>query len=424
MLFSIRKQVRFVVCALACFGLQHTAYASEKLSEYAEFRLLADLVAQVLEQNPELQAAYAATSASKARLAAAGLPLNNPELALEAERTDINTYSLGISQTFDWHDKQAMYEKTARAEQAASQAEVSALQLSTSTALLEVISKALSARKVAFLSQRRTGILERFSDLARQRHAAGDISLAALELARLSLTEAVMLQAEDQAELIQANSTFAQISSRQLPEVLSLPEPLPKQLPGLQDKEKILQQHPQLRMAHLKAQAMRQKALSVKKAQRADPTLGLAAGREDNDKLISVSFSIPLQVRNDFRYEGDAAEAETQMAEKQALQTYQALLARLNSAYDRYNLVATTWSVWSSTGLPSLNQRITLLEKQWQSGEMNTTDYLLQVQQTLDTQIAGVRLQGKLWLAWIEWLNLSGSLNQWLDSIPGGRHDA
>ena len=63
-----------------------------------------------------------------------------------------------------------------------------------------------------------------------------------------------------------------------------------------------------------------------------------------------------------------------------------------------------------------MQQRSQLLESQWQSGEMSTTDYLIQIQQTLDTQIAGAELQSELWSAWIDWLSSTNQLSDWLNA--------
>ncbi len=57
-----------------------------------------------------------------------------------------------------------------------------------------------------------------------------------------------------------------------------------------------------------------------------------------------------------------------------------------------------------------------LLETLWRAGEISTTDYLLQVQQALDTQIAGIELHGDFWNAWLAWMNHSASLDNWLNT--------
>ncbi|MCU7855684.1 MAG: TolC family protein, partial [Candidatus Thiodiazotropha sp. (ex Lucinoma borealis)] len=84
------------------------ATGSEKRSSHDEsLHQLATLVNQTIVLNPEIQAVQAALDAAQANLTGTDLPLNNPEFEIEAERTDINTLTLGLSQTIDWHDKQA-----------------------------------------------------------------------------------------------------------------------------------------------------------------------------------------------------------------------------------------------------------------------------------------------------------------------------
>jgi cobalt-zinc-cadmium efflux system outer membrane protein len=85
------------------------------------------------------------------------------------------------------------------------------------------------------------------------------------------------------------------------------------------------------------------------------------------------------------------------------------------AAHAGYNVITRAWQQWISLGQDSLRQRAELLETLWRSGEMSTTDYLLQLQQTLNTQIAGAGLQGELWRAWVEWLGASNSLEAWLN---------
>ena len=63
------------------------------------------LVVQVLDEHPGIQAASAALDAAQARGRAADRPLYNPELELDAERAELDTAYLGISQSIDWADK-------------------------------------------------------------------------------------------------------------------------------------------------------------------------------------------------------------------------------------------------------------------------------------------------------------------------------
>ncbi|WP_177420662.1 TolC family protein [endosymbiont of Lamellibrachia barhami] len=415
MSFSICRHAGLFACLLTFTVWTPAANAKGQPPQDVEAQQLSAIVYHALESNPEIQAAKAAVNAAQARLAGAGLPLNNPELELEAERTDISTYTLGISQTIDWYNKQDAMEQAVQAELNVARTEVTALNLVKSAALLKAIGGIATHREITTLSRRRTGILERFSQLAEQRHAAGDIPQVELELARLSLAEAVMLHAGTGSELIQAKSDYFSLSGQTLNDNIRLPEQLPASLSSTLDEEALVRNHPQVQVALLMAQASRQQIHAVDQERKADPTFGLRAGREESENLLALTFSIPLQLRNNFQSSVNAAQAEALAAEQEARQTYRNLLIRLRSAREHYLLVANAWSLWVSHGRSSLHQHIDLLEALWQAGEMSTTDYLLQVQQTLDTQIAGVRLQGDLWSTWIDWLGASGTLNAWLN---------
>jgi len=354
--------------------------------------------------------------AARAQLDGAALPLNNPELAAEIERTDANTYLLGISQTIDWHDKRNALEQVAHAELAAAQQQLLALRLAKSVELLDAIGRISIQGAISGFSQRRTEILAHFTRLAKQRHAAGDIPQAELELARLSLAEATIQQARNQAELIRANSDFFSLSGQMLTEAIRLPESLPINLAAETDPEAIARQHPEVQAALLTAQIAKRKINAADRERKADPSIGVSAGREDSGSLLALQFSIPLQIRNSYRSNVDMARAEALQAEKLAQQSYWNLRAQLQSAKQRHKVISTAWSQWLSQGRTSLQQHIKLLETLWQSGEISTTDYLLQVQQTLDTQIAGVELHGDLWSTWLEWMNASASLDTWLNN--------
>ncbi len=422
--FSICMRAGLFASILTLTAWTPLALSKAKSSPDKDVQQLAAIVNRALETNPEIQAAQAAVDAAQARLIGAALPLNNPELELEAERTDISTYTLGIRQTIDWHDKQSAFEHAAQAELTSARSGVAALRLTKATELLDAIGRIAVHHEITTLSKRRTEILDRFAKLAKQRHAAGDISQAELGLARLSLAEAVMQHAGNGAELIQAKSDFFSISGQKLDGGIKFPDQLPATLPRAKDEEALAQNHPQVQAAHQMARAARQQIHAVDQERKADPTFGLAAGREDQENLVALSFSIPLQVRNNFRSNVDAAQAEALQVEQQALQTYRNLLARLQGAQERYQLIARAWFLWISEGRVSLRKHIGLLETLWKAGEINTTDYLYQVQQTLDTQIAGVELHGNLWGAWIEWLSASGTLNKWLNETTAVVHES
>jgi len=246
------------------------------LAQASDAKPLDTLVEEVLSTSPEIAAARSEAEAAEARLQGSTLPLNNPELEAEYERTDVDTLRVGLTQTLDWHGKRAALE----------------------------------------------------------------------------------------------------------------------------------------RMARLEAQLARQRIEAVDRERKPDPTLGVAGGREGDENLFVLSFALPLQVRNRGEAEVQATRLEVVAAEQRARQIQLDVKSRLAAADARYRLLHATWARWIEEGLPSLSQRVALLERLWQAGETSTTDHLIQVQQLLDTRMAGVDFEGELRLAWIDLLEASGALGR------------
>jgi cobalt-zinc-cadmium efflux system outer membrane protein len=73
------------------------------------------------------------------------------------------------------------------------------------------------------------------------------------------------------------------------------------------------------------------------------------------------------------------------------------------------------WAAWEHSGQPSQSSQLALLERLWQAGELSTADYLLQLNQTLDTRTSALELRGQLWRSWFDWLAASGRFDGWLN---------
>lgn len=413
MKFHLRNIAGSLLCLLIAMDAA-AASARAKPTDAAQARdQIAQIVDRALRSNPEMTASEAAIQAAEERLSGAGLPLNNPELEAGAERTDINTYRLGISQTIDWYGKRNALEQVARQQLVQARLEYAALALEKSRELLDAIGRISTLQETLRLSVERASLLTRFSKLAVRRHAAGDLPRADLQLARLSVAEAQMQVARVRAELIQARSDFERLSGFSPSEMPPLPPVAESSSPP--DESTVRpEQHPQVRAALAAARVARQQIASVDRGRKADPTVGLAGGREGGEKLIGLSLSLPLQVRNDFESDVRAARAEALRAERLARQAHLELKARLSSARERHRIISAAWRAWTETGQASLRKRLKLLETLWKAGEISSSDYLLQLQQTLDTRITGNELRGDLWRAWVEKIAASGTLNEWL----------
>lgn len=386
---------------------------------------LGPFINRILDANPEIQAAQAAVDAASARVLGVGLPLHNPELALEGEKVGAaNSYGIGLSQTIDWHDKRGVQEQAVQAGLDATRSALDALRQAKAVELLDAMVRILNSKEITSLAKQRFQLLERFQTLAEQRQSAGDIPVTEVELARMAVAEAAMAHAQAGGELVEARGDFFALAGEPPPERLHLPATLPTILPDGWENEQLASSHPNVRQAHLLARVARMQINAAGRERRADPTLGFMAGREDAENRLTLSFSMPLQVRNNFRSSVAVARSEALQAEQEAQQIYRTTLAQLQTARDRYTLISRAWRVWVSRGQSSLKQQSQLLEQLWQAGELETTGYLVQLQQTLDTRIAGAELHGSLWHAWVNWQAATGQVFEWIGNPVIGKSDA
>ena len=371
-------------------------------------------VEQTLSQNPELQAAAASAEAVRARLAGADRPLYNPELEFEYERSDIDLATAELLQPLDWHGKRAARKRLADVSLTAALAEYDALRERLAGELLSVLAEHQGSHAKAALAARQVALLRRFADVAEQRSQAGDLGQVEVELAQLAYVEGEMAAAGDKAALANAVDALYRVSGAAEVPKQRLPEVPPETLPKSSAEGELAVRHPAVRAARARAQVA---GVAVRRAdidRRADPTIGVKGGREDEEVLIGLRLTIPLQVRNDFRAEVDAARNASAQASYTAAQTERQTLAAVNAAQQRYGGLLRAWQIWEHKGRGTLEARMQLLERLWHVGELSTTDYLVQLKQSLETESAGLTLQRELWQGWIAWLRAVGQVQIWL----------
>ncbi|HHB93414.1 MAG TPA: TolC family protein [Thioploca sp.] len=382
-------------------------------SDYAD---IARLIHEILADNPTLQAAQMEITAKQQQVKGASYPIYNPELELEAERTDIYATTIGLSQTIDWHDKQDIRQQLAQLEVQASQAQYNVQEYELSAQLFLSMIQAWTANNLITLAEQRLTILQQNVELAERRLIVGDITQVDLGLTRLSLTEAMMQYSNRQTALIQAQGEFRQVSGREIPLDFTLPAKQP-QLAKKINNINLTNHHPKMLEAKIIAQIARFRIRLEERERLTDPTVGVTLGQEDSELLARLTLSIPLQMRNNYRSNVAVASQEALSAAQKAQALQRQLLAQLNQAHRHYTLVKQTWQNWQVKGSQQLSERFDLLKRLWNSGESSTTDYLVQLQQALDMQMTIEELRGDVWQSWVELLAASGQMTTWLQAI-------
>ncbi len=373
---------------------------------------LVKLVSGVLAEHPAVQAAQASLDAAEARSRAAGRPLYNPELELDAERAETDVVSLGISQSIDWSGK-----RTARADMGAfaarsGQAGLDAMRQAIIIELLATLNTYQTTRTTVQLADRRVELLEEFYGLAQRRFDAGDIAKTDVDLARLALSEARM-QAARLASMAAAASAELDALVSDRPAQWPVFPPLPARL-AQADADALLAAHPRLRQLRASTDAARAAVTLARRERKADPTVGVRGGKEESSNLLGVTLTIPLFVRNNFRAEVEAASAEALQNEQALRDAYRRARSALEAATARFQLTRAALSDWQRGGQASLRNQVELLKQLWEAGEISTTEYLVQLGQTLDTRTSAAELTGETRAAWIDWLDASGKAESWL----------
>jgi cobalt-zinc-cadmium efflux system outer membrane protein len=373
---------------------------------------LKQLARSFLQEHPAAQAARADLERAEAEARATGQPLYNPEIEVDFEDAENTTAYIGLAQTFDWAGKRRARDTASQDSIRAAQAALAATRQQMVGELLTELSGVITSSEASRLAERRVQLLNDFLHLAEQRYAAGDVGQTDVDLAQLAVSEARMQAAAITADAMATEARLAalvQTPPQGWPVLPDLPEDI-----AAFNADELLQQHPALRQSQAEAAAARATIDIARRDRRPDPTVGIRGGEEDDDALIGVTVSIPLFVRNTFRAELDAANADAMRAE----QAYNNVRRRANGALQasahRYRLTRAALEYWEQTGKSSLQGRVDLLKRLWETGEISTTAYLVQLQQTLNTQASAVELQGSAWGAWISWLQASGQTVRWL----------
>jgi len=371
------------------------------------------LVVSVQQNNPSVQAAQATLDAAQANLEASGRPLYNPSLELDAENTDIKTTTLGLSQTIDWADKRQARYRQAETGLFAAEAELALVRRQVAVEVLSNLAAHQMTRKQRQLAIQRTRLMQAFADTAKQRLQAGDVSQLDIALARVAYTEARMQQGSAEANLIRVEAQLRGVSGRAETKWPSLPKSLP-QLSGEIDIEDLLNKLPELMVQRSLLENAKAQIDLSKRERRPDPTISIRGGREDDENLVGLSLEIPLFIRNSFNAEVRVASQEALRAEQELMESRRRAQARLEGATASYRVAVATWKSWLATGESSLSEQINLLEKLWIAGELSASDYLVQSRQNVEIQSTAAELTGQVWLAAIEWLDASGTIDDWL----------
>ncbi len=387
-------------------------------------RPLRRFVERVMSDHPALRRAQAELAAARARARGQARPLYNPEIELGYDNALDNSKDVGLSQTLDLSGKRRARAAVASAEVAMAEARLAITRKALAFNLLVALSDAETRAEALRLARVRVRLNRDFLDLARRRNQAGDLPRSELLTARLTLAEALAEESAARAEFLVARERLLALAGA-LPATLPRLAGIPGEAPP-SPKDITVKALPELRLREAVQDAAQRRIQVARRNRIPDPTLGVAIGREnsgglpgarESTTLFGVRLSVPLPVRNSFRAEVDAAGSDWIASTQDYNDLVRQAEARLRASHDRYGAALTAWQSWIAQGAAPLDEQRRLLQRLWQAGEINAVDYIVQLNQTFATENAGVTLRGQLWTAWFDWLDASGAINDWVETL-------
>jgi outer membrane protein TolC len=367
-------------------------------------------LASQIQQHPDVAAARKQLVSSNANAEAAEQPLYNPELSTDLERNgEENNYQVGVQQTIDWWGRRGVRQQQADYLRSAAEARHQLYVLDKTAEALAAMVEWSAAKRASTIAQVQEQQLNTLLELVEKRQQAGDLGGIDAELTFLSLSKLLAQVAEAESAWQKAEAEVQELLAEWSPEKGGVPDNFwPSEVSVTPDKTFL--KHPSVASAHGRWQSLKKEAEMVSRAARAEPTVGINAGRDGEENVVALSFSIPLNVRNNFS-------AATRAAEETALEAeahYQAIYRKQrfhwraeHAAWQRYERQFRRWQMLVKGRVENSAE---LLQRQWHTGDLSTTDYLLALNQRAESLLAGIELEKQTRLSLTEVLRHSGSL--------------
>ncbi|VAW11516.1 hypothetical protein MNBD_BACTEROID05-153 [hydrothermal vent metagenome] len=348
---------------------------------------------QQIKKHPQVIAAKEALSGNLFQADSLDKALYNPQISSNfgKEGSD-RTYTLGINQTIDFTNK-----RDSRRQQAVF-ARISArknyellMQNKMAQALNAMVTWESSLKRSELVSQQEKQ-LEDLLEIVKQRASSGDLGQLDAELTYLSLSQRFGVTARVQAQLRRAEANLKQM----LPDWNNNSVAMPTKNWDHQIEQgydDTLDDHPMVQMAKAKWEVALFNSEVAKKRKKADPTVGLQAGKIGRDDVLSLTFSMPLYVRNNFSLQYKSANQLAIAAESNYYAVKRKQQFSIKASQMALREYRNRYQKWQNLMQGRGENSESLLQKQWNVGDISTTEYLLTLQQRTQGLLAGIDLE-------------------------------
>ena len=369
-------------------------------------------IAQQIETHPEVNAARQAMSGELYLADGLEKAIYNPELNSEYENegSDKN-YLIGINQSLDRSDKRGSRSRQAVfARIEAKENYKLIVQEKIAQALTVLIDYQTIDEKVKLVLEQESQ-LESLLDIVKQRADSGDLGQLDAELAYLTLSQKFAQAASIQAQKRRIEAQLTEIIPNWQSQTTDLPENI------FQEYEKakvelVVDDHPSVSAAKAQWEVMEMMAELAQKNKKSDPTIGINVGKTAGDNLVSLNFSMPLNFRNNFSSESQAAQQQALSAESNYLNLKRYQYYKIVGSQDVVHEYSNRYRKWNLLMQGRDKNSEKLLQNQWSIGDISTTEYLLTLQQRTEGLLSGIELEQEYKTAVIQLLLDTAQLKQ------------
>jgi len=385
---------------------------------YANAVTLKAAMDAAVEQHPMLKISKMQIDGAQGELQEQGSYAYNPELSVEPQRRRINgggssnDYYVTLSQGIELGGKQKYRELSAQAAVEASKLESDVMYQQVSTnAARALVELHFSKRELVWRNQQAGILLQLHKAISRQMEL-GEANQLDVNLSEASLTQAINAEA-------QAKQQHAMNVSRYVMavgaggEVKEIQPELPKLLVGwqpLSDPVEIaMNSRPDItakrqRLAQHTAQADLANAKRIP-----DVTVGLMAGREAGDQLISLGFTMPIPVLNSHSgaYRAALSQASAYKTELEWFEQRVKLEVQ-ESMFNHTTAMRALLAMSNVEGKPASTDNIDLAKKAFDAGELNIEELVVHINQILESRINSASILKQGWLARIRLAEVLG----------------
>lgn len=410
---SVKFTGPLIIKTLVCFSLSVVFSQSiNAAQEDSTNKVKEAWLAQQVNKHPDIVSARETMKAIFSMAQGNKQPLYNPELQTGYEREgDANNFTIGINQKIDWWDKRETKAQVADLSLTQASKHFNYLMQEKTAQALQALVTWQATKKLSVIALQQEKQLGTMLDLVTKRQKSGDLGQIDAELTFLSLTQMLNVTAKTQVRLKQAQAQVKELLQDWTPDKTVLPAQ-GLTFSNYELSPQWLEQHPLVVEAKVQWQISKGAAQLAILDTKAEPTIGLNAGKTDRENTLGVTFSMPLNIRNDFSAQARAASQQSIAAEANFRSVYRKQKYAIQAATDTLMAYQQNYQRWQKLMDGRGKRSGDLLHKQWQSGDLSTTEYLLALQQRATGLNAGIELQSQYQLSQIDWLLQVGQVDQ------------